>query len=166
MRDMRLAHMPPEINLYLREARISMPCKVTSRADSDEESIPDWAPFAPISDAEWRDLQRRRNLVKMVRALAESARDEGFSAAASMLVDTADRIQSKLIASARTSEATDALLRDLETEGAKLRTAGANRTRPHLRAIAPNGFVKARAEHPAMGARLGATRSMGASQED
>lgn len=64
---------------------------------SQEQPIPDWAPFAVPSDEVWRDLQRRRNLIKMVRALSATARDEGYMTSASVLEETASRLALTLI---------------------------------------------------------------------
>jgi hypothetical protein len=50
-----------------------------------ERPLPDWAPFAVPSDEVWRELQRRRNLISTVRALATAARDEGYTICAVLL---------------------------------------------------------------------------------
>jgi len=63
-----------------------------------ERPLPDWAPFAVPSDEVWRELQRRRNLISTVRALATAARDEGYTICAVLLADTAERLVTALIA--------------------------------------------------------------------
>jgi hypothetical protein len=62
-----------------------------------EQPIPDWAPFAVPSDEVWRELQRRRNIIRILRELTNMARDEGYSITASLLAETASRAQATLI---------------------------------------------------------------------
>lgn len=137
-----------------------MPHNATSVSASIEQPLPDWAPFAPIGDAEWRELQRRRNLVRMIRALAETAKDEGFAASASMLSETASRIQDLLIASARTSEAAEALHREAQIDAAKLQAANAARFKPRMRAITPDGVAKGRIKPEALRTNLDTTEGV------
>ena len=59
--------------------------------------MPDWAPFAQIDDAEWRELQRRRSLIRLVSALGDMARDEGLTLSAQVLNETVARLQSLLM---------------------------------------------------------------------
>lgn len=61
-----------------------------------EEPLPDLAPFAVTSDETWRHLQRRRNLIRMVKAVASLARDESYPLSASILDATAERLQEVL----------------------------------------------------------------------
>lgn len=62
-----------------------------------ELPLPDYAPFAVPSDEVWRELQRRRNLVRMVETLAQSARDEGFPLSSQILGETAGKLRAALI---------------------------------------------------------------------
>lgn len=62
-----------------------------------EHPIPDWAPFSVPSDEVWRELQRRRNIIRILRELTNLARDEGYSITASLLAETAARAQATLI---------------------------------------------------------------------
>ncbi|MCX7373072.1 MAG: hypothetical protein NTW56_11690 [Alphaproteobacteria bacterium] len=62
-----------------------------------ELPLPDWAPFGAPSEAHWRAVQRRRNLVQMVRQIAALAKDEGFIETAMLLNETASRVRSRLI---------------------------------------------------------------------
>lgn len=62
-----------------------------------ESPLPDWAPFGAPSDEHWRAVQRRRNLVQMVRQVAALAKDEGFNETALLLTETANRVRSRLI---------------------------------------------------------------------
>lgn len=62
-----------------------------------ELPLPDYAPFAVPSDEVWRELQRRRNLVRMVETLAQSARDEGFPLSSQILRETAGKLRATLI---------------------------------------------------------------------
>jgi hypothetical protein len=62
-----------------------------------ELPLPDYAPFAVPSDEVWRELQRRRNLVRMVETLAQSARDEGFPLSSQILSDTVGKLRAALI---------------------------------------------------------------------
>jgi hypothetical protein len=62
-----------------------------------EHPIPDWAPFAVPSEEIWRELQRRRNIIRMLRELTNLARDEGYSRTAALLAETAARAQATLI---------------------------------------------------------------------
>jgi hypothetical protein len=64
-----------------------------------EQPIPDWAPFAVPSDDVWRELQRRRNIIRILQELTNLARDEGYSITASLLAETAARAQATLIRS-------------------------------------------------------------------
>ena len=67
-----------------RQARMELP-------------LPDYAPYAVPSDEVWRELQRRRNLVRMVETLAQSARDEGFPLSSQILGETACKLRAALI---------------------------------------------------------------------
>jgi hypothetical protein len=51
-----------------------------------EVPLPDYAPFAVPSDEAWRELQRRRHLVRVVENLAHSARDEGYPLSSRLLI--------------------------------------------------------------------------------
>ena len=62
-----------------------------------EIPIPDWAPFGAPTEEHWRAVQRRRNLVQMVRQIASLAKDEGFVETAMSLTETASQIRSRLI---------------------------------------------------------------------
>jgi hypothetical protein len=69
----------------------------TLRQPKMELPLPDYAPFAVPSDEVWRELQRRRNLVRLVEALAQSARDEGFPLSGQILGETAGKLRAALI---------------------------------------------------------------------
>lgn len=62
-----------------------------------EHPLPDWAPYAVPSDEMWRELQRRRNIIRILRELTNLARDEGYSTTAALLAETAARAQATLI---------------------------------------------------------------------
>ena len=64
---------------------------------NEETPLPDWAPFGAPSDDHWRAVQRRRNLVQMVRQIAAVAKDEGFFETAMLLTETANKVRSRLI---------------------------------------------------------------------
>lgn len=64
-----------------------------------EHPLPDWAPYAAPSDEVWRELQRRRNIIRILRELTNLARDEGYSITAALLAETAARAQATLIRS-------------------------------------------------------------------
>lgn len=62
-----------------------------------EQPMTDWAPFAVPDMHVWRELQRRRHMIKMVDNLAQVARDEGFATCHELLVTTAERLRHLLI---------------------------------------------------------------------
>lgn len=70
-----------------------------SRPFAVDEAVPDWAPFAVPDEESWRDVQRRRHLIRMTSELAQLARDEGFEACHLLLSSTADRLRQLLMAS-------------------------------------------------------------------
>lgn len=58
------------------------------------------APFnVPAQNASeaWRELQRRRNLIRMVETLAHAARDEGYMSSMAVLMETAETLRKELI---------------------------------------------------------------------
>ena len=65
----------------------------------EERPIPDWAPFAVPSDEIWRELQRRRNIIRILQELTNLARDEGYTITAGLLAETTARAQATLIRS-------------------------------------------------------------------
>lgn len=69
-----------------------------------EVPLPDYAPFAVPSDEAWRELQRRRHLVRVVENLAHSARDEGYPLSSRLLAETAVKLREFLIFAGRPHE--------------------------------------------------------------
>ncbi len=67
----------------LRQAQMGMP-------------LPDNALLAVPSDEVWRQRQRRRNLVRMVETLAQSAKAEGFPLSSQLLGETASKLRATL----------------------------------------------------------------------
>jgi hypothetical protein len=66
--------------------------------EDDEQPMLDKVPWiAP--DKEWKELQRRRRLVRTIHALAESAHDEGYHSSARVLREAAEEVLLKLLAS-------------------------------------------------------------------
>lgn len=62
-----------------------------------DQPLTDWAPFA-VPDAEaWRELQRRRHLIRQVDSLSQIARDEGYFSCHEILTGAADRLRQLLI---------------------------------------------------------------------
>ena len=64
-----------------------------------EQPIGDAPPWHDQWPEVWRDLQRRRHLIKQVLLLAAIARDDGLPATAALLSETAARMTSTLITS-------------------------------------------------------------------
>ena len=67
---------------------------------NEDTPLPDWAPFGAPSEEHWRAVQRRRNLIQMVRQIAAVAKDEGFFETAMLLTETANKVRSRLISPA------------------------------------------------------------------
>ncbi|MBB3898439.1 hypothetical protein [Roseococcus suduntuyensis] len=78
--------------------------KMVKQSQGKDQPLTDWAPFA-VPDAEaWRELQRRRHLIRQVDSLSQIARDEGYFSCYDILSGAADRLRQLLILTARFEE--------------------------------------------------------------